>query len=170
DLIIAGNARDMINDFKLAISKEFSMKDLKELDWILGMAIKRDREMRVMEISQTAYIDMVLKKFGMADCKPVLTPMEGTLTKTNDREIKPDNEYMKLVGSLLYAALVTRPNIAFAVQSLGKHLQGSNEEHWIAAKRVLRYLKGTSEVGLKYTGKSTGSFTLVGFADADYAG
>jgi hypothetical protein len=56
------------------------------------------------------------------------------------------------------------------VQSLGKHLQGSNEEHWIAAKRVLRYLKGTREVGLKYTGNSTGSFTLVGYADADYAG
>jgi hypothetical protein len=106
----------------------FSMKDLNELDWILGMAIKRDQEKRVMEISQTAYIDMVLNKFGMADCKPVLTPMQGTLTKTNDKEIKPDSEYMKLVGSLLYAALVTRPDIAFAVQSLGKHLQGPNEE------------------------------------------
>jgi hypothetical protein len=85
---------------------------------------------------------MVLNKFGVADCKPVLTPMEGTLTKTKDDEIKPDSEYMKLVGSLLYAALVTRPDIAFAVQSLGKHLQGPNEEHWIAAKRALRYLKG----------------------------
>jgi hypothetical protein len=170
DLIIASNSRAMVDDFKQPISKEFSMKDLKELVWILGMAIKRDREQRVMEISQTAYIDMVLDKFGMADCKPVLTPMGGTLTKTNDKESKPDSEYMKLVGSLLYAALVTRPDIAFAVQSLGKHLQRSNEEHWIAAKRVLRYLKGTREVGLKYQGNSTGSFTLVGYADADYAG
>ena len=170
DLIIASNSRTMADKFKQAISREFSMKDLKELDWILGMAIKRNREKRVMEISQTAYIDMVLKKFGMAGCKPVLTPMEGTLTKMDGKDVKPDSEYMKLVGSLLYAALVTRPDIAFAVQSLGKHLQGSNEEHWIAAKRVLRYLKGTSEVGLKYTGNSTGSFTLVGFADADYAG
>jgi len=106
----------------------------------------------------------------MADCKPVLTHMEGTLTRMDGKDVKPDSEYMKLVGSLLYAALVTRPDIAFAVQSLGKHLQGSNEEHWIAAKRVLRYLKGTREVGLKYTGNSTGSFTLVGYADADYAG
>jgi hypothetical protein len=60
DLIIASNSREMVDKFKQAISKEFSMKDLKELDWILGMAIKRDREKRVMEISQTAYIDMVL--------------------------------------------------------------------------------------------------------------
>jgi hypothetical protein len=65
------------------------------------MAIKRNREKRVMEISQRAYIDMVLKKFEMADCKPVLTPMEGTLTKMDDNGIKPDREYMKLVGSLL---------------------------------------------------------------------
>ena len=170
DLIITSNSREMVDKFKQAISREFSMKDLKELDWILGMAIKRDREKRVMEISQTAYIDMVLNKFGMADCRPVLTSMEGTLKKMDGKDVKPDSEYMKLVGSLLYAALVTRPDIAFAVQSLGKHLQGSNEEHWIAAKRVLRYLKGTREVGLKYTGNSTGSFTLVGFADADYAG
>ncbi|EWM20187.1 gag-pol polyprotein [Nannochloropsis gaditana] len=141
---------EMVNSFKHAISREFSMKDLKELHWILGMAIKRDREKRVMEISQTAYIDMMLAKFRMADCKPVLTPMEGTLTKMDGKDVKPDNEYMKLVGSLLYAALVTRPDIAFA--------------------RVLRYLKGTREVGLKYTGNSTGSFTLVGYADADYAG
>ncbi|EWM24814.1 copia-type polyprotein [Nannochloropsis gaditana] len=96
--------------------------------------------------------------------------MEGILTKMNREDIKPDSEYMKLVGSLLYAALVTRPDIAFAVQSLGKHLQAGSTEHSIAAKRVLRYLKGTREVGLKYTGKSTGSFTLVGYADADYAG
>ncbi|EKU23160.1 copia ltr rider, partial [Nannochloropsis gaditana CCMP526] len=170
DSIIASNSRAMVDDFKQAISREFSMKDLKELDWILGMAIKRNREKRIMEVSQTAYIDMMLAKFKVADCKPVLTPMEGILTKMNGEDVKLDSEYMKLVGSLLYAALVTRPDIAFAVQSLGKHLQGSNEEHWIAAKRVLRYLKGTREVGLKSTGNSTGSFTLVGFADADYAG
>jgi len=170
DLIITGNSRDMVNDFKLAIPRKFSMKDLRELDWILGMAIKRNREKRIMEISQTAYIDTVLAKFGMADCAPVLKPMEGILTKMNREDIKPDSEYMKLVGSLLYAALVTRPDIAFAVQSLGKHLHLASTEHWIAAKRVLRYLKGTREIGLKYTGTTTGSFTLVGYADADYAG
>jgi hypothetical protein len=170
DLIIASNSRTMADKFKQAISKEFSMKDLKELDWILGMAIKRNREKRVMEISQTAYIDMMLAKFRMADCKPLLRPMEGILTKMNRKDIKPDSEYMKLVGSLLYVALVTRPDIAFAVQSLGKHLQAASTEHWIAAKHVLRYLKGTREIGLRYTGNTTGSFTLIGYADADYAG
>jgi hypothetical protein len=162
DLIITSNSREMVDDFKLAISKEFSMKDLKELDWILGMAIKRNREKRIMEVSQTAYIDMMLAKFRMADCKPVLTPMEGILTKMNREDIKPDSEYMKLVGILLYAALVTRPDIAFAVQSLGKHLQEASTEHCIAAKRVLRYLKGTRKIGLKYTGNTTGSFTPIG--------
>jgi len=87
DLIIASNSRATVDDFKLAISRELSMKDLKELDWILGMAIKRDREKRVMEISQTAYIDMMLAKFRMADCKPVLTPMEGTLTRMDGNNV-----------------------------------------------------------------------------------
>jgi hypothetical protein len=102
ELIVVSNSRAMVDDFKQAISMKFSMKDLKELDWILGMAIIRDREKKTMEISQTAYIDMMLKKFGMDDCKPVLTPMEGTLTKMNGEDVKPDNDYMELVGSSLY--------------------------------------------------------------------
>lgn len=75
---------------------------------------------------------------------------------------------MCLVGSLLYAAMVTRPDIAYAVQVLGRHMQASNKEHFAAGKRILRYLKGTKDLGLKY-GPIEGEFEIVGYADSDWA-
>ena len=77
---------------------------------------------------------------------------------------------MSLVGSLLYAAVVTRPDIAFAVQRLGRHLQASGPEHWRAAKRVLRYLKGTRQLGIQYRGAGAGEPQLQGYCDADWGG
>jgi hypothetical protein len=79
DLIIAGNNLTEISKFKAAISKRFEMKDLGELTWILGMEVRRDRTQGVLEITQKAYIDQMLKRYRMSDCKPVSTPVEGYL-------------------------------------------------------------------------------------------
>ena len=103
----------------------------------------------------------------MSDCKPVGTPAEGYLHRQKDA--KPNREYMCLVGSLLYAAMVTRPDIAFAVQALGRHLQSPTEEHFNAGKRILRYLQGTKDLGLKYSPSGEGT-TIKGYADSDWAG
>ena len=104
----------------------------------------------------------------MIDCKPVGTPAEGHLSRQS--ELGPDKKYMSLVGSLLYAAVVTRPDIAFAVQALGRHMQSSSEEHYNAGKRILRYLQGTKDLGLKYSAsEASGGAVIVGYADADYA-
>ena len=167
DLIICGNNASDINKFKGAISKRFNMKDLGALSYILGMEIKRDREARTLEITQKAYVEKMLQRFGMEECKPVSTPAEGNLARS--KEAGPDREYMSMIGSLLYAAMVSRPDIAYAVQALGRHLQGTTDEHFVAAKRVLRYLKGTKELGLKYGGITAGRPTVVGYADADWA-
>ena len=178
DLIIAGSNVKVVADFKRAISTRFKMKDLGALRWILGMEIRRDRPNRRIEISQEAYIDQMLKKFGMDDCKAVGTPAEGVLNRVSIEEGgTADKQYMSIVGSLLYAATVTRPDIAFAVQALGRHMQASKQEHMIAAKRVLRYLQGTKKIGLIYQAgamrERNGSRdcpSIVGFCDADWAG
>ena len=93
-------------------------------------------------------MEKMLEKFHMDECKPVGTPAEGALAR--NKEAGPDRNFMSMVGSLLYAAMVTRPDIAYAVQALGRHLQSTTDEHFVAAKRVLRYLKETKELGLKY--------------------
>ena len=166
DLTICGNNAAEIDHFKEAISKRFDMKDLGNLTNLLGLKVIRDRPARILEINQEEYIKEVLQRFGMSDCKPVGTPAEGYLERCPNGEASRD--YMSLVGSLLYAAMVTRPDIAFAVQALGRHLQSSTDAHWTAGKRILRYLKGTKDLGLVYGDPSSGT-TLKGFADADWA-
>jgi len=166
DLIIAGSDMRTITTFKKAISNRFKMKDLGELKWILGMQVTRDRAKGVIEITQQAYIELMLERFGMSECKPVGTPAEGYLHRNQDAG--PSKEYMCLVGSLLYAAMVTRPDIAYAVQALGRHLQNATEEHFNAGKRILRYLQGTKHLGLRY-GSLENETTVVGYADADWA-
>jgi hypothetical protein len=133
------------------------------------MEVHRDRARRTLEITQTAYIDQVLQRYGMADCKPVATPMEGVSTRLGN-EGDPDKLYMSVVGSLLYAAMVTRPDIMFTVTKLGTHLQASGEEHWAAAKRLLRYLKGTRELGIKFTSEGKSKPETFGYCDADWGG
>lgn len=165
DLIVAGSHLESVNRFKKAIADRFRMKDLGELTWVLGMEVSRDRAKRTIEVTQKAYVELMLKRFNMADCKPVGTPAEGYLQR--DIDSVPSRDYMCLVGSLLYAAMVTRPDITYAVQALGRHLQSSNEEHFAAGKRILRYLKGTKELGLRYG--VSGSNALIGYADADWA-
>lgn len=176
DLILAGSNKRVVADFKAAISRRFKMKDLGALEWILGFKIRRDRPKRKIEILQTAYIEQMLKRFGMEDCKAVGTPAEGVLSRTSVEDGgEPNKLYMSMVGSLLYAAMVTRPDITFAVQALGRHMQASGPEHIIAAKRVLRYLQGTKDLGLVYEygatkHDETPSHYIHGYSDADWGG
>jgi len=153
DLIIAGNNLTEISKFKAAISKRFEMKDLGELTWILGMEVRRDRTQGVLEITQKAYIDQMLKRYRMSDCKPVSTPVEGYLPRVENAG--PSRDFMCLVGSLLYTATISRPDIAYAVQALGRHMQNSTEEHYLAGKRILRYLQDKVPVSLRSEARLT---------------
>jgi hypothetical protein len=171
DLIIGGNSQAIIDKFKADISRRFKMKALGELQWILGMEVKRNKATRTLEITQTTYINQMLEKFGMLDCKAISTPAEGTLQRSQSQQPASDNLYMSIVGSLLYAAMVTRPDITYAVQSLGRHLQSSGPEHLAAAKRVLRYLQGTKTLGVRFSGGLTDiNKTLTGYSDSDWGG
>src|SRR5689334_15799573 len=108
----------------------------------------------------------------MSDCRPVGSPAEAEgLTASAEDGPGPDaTEYISLVGSLLYAAMVTRPDIAFAVQRLSRKLQAPTAGDWVAGKRVLRYLAGTAALGLVYRGDAgDAAHMLVGYSDADWA-
>lgn len=172
DAIIAGNSTERVQQFKDAISSRFRMKDLGRVQWILGCQVVRDRNAGTIVIKQPALIDRILEAWSMQDCKAVATPAEGFLSRLSDEEKgQPDGAFQSIVGSLLYVAMITRPDIAYAVQVLGRHLQACGPEHWVAAKRILRYLQGTRDVGIIYGGSGAGAGALVlyGYADADWA-
>jgi hypothetical protein len=169
DIVIASNDLHAIREFKEAMSQTFDMSDLGELSYYLGIKITRDRAHKSVEMSQTHYIKEVLQRFGMEDCKPVGTPLDvKTRLGPFDGEATAQErrDYQRVVGSLMYIMVGTRPDIAYAVGALSRYLSNPGPEHWTAAKRVLRYLGGTMEKGMKFGG---GDSTLVGFTDADFA-
>ncbi|XP_019888500.1 uncharacterized protein LOC109611240 [Ooceraea biroi] len=166
DIIFASRNDTNIKRLKEELAKRFTIKDLGNARYCLGIEIDRDR--KGIHLSQSGYIRDVLKKFGMSDCKPVRTPFETGIKLHDNNDLDADNaqvSYRELIGSLMYLAQGTRPDIAHAVSSLSQWNTSFKKIHWTCAKRVLRYLKGTINHGLHYTksGKN-----LIGYTDADW--
>ncbi|EGD74261.1 hypothetical protein PTSG_12421 [Salpingoeca rosetta] len=177
DLLIFADGDNDMAAFKKAISKRFKMKDLGSPDICLGIKVQHNRKARTVTMSQEHYLRNVLETFGMADCKPVGTPLcTGYVDKPADKEEPlPDVPFRELLGSLLYAATMTRPDISAAVSILSRRMQHFGMDHWKAAKHLLRYIKGTLSYTIKYaaTGDtsngSTADGVLSAYSDASFA-
>ena len=147
------------------------MKDLGEANFILG--IKIERATNHLYLSQEEYLTRVLRRFGMTNCKSTNTPLElGAKNSLSNLTIPEkgsslDYPYREAIGCLMYAMLCTRPDLGFPICFLSQFSNNPNEEHWIAVKRVLRYIKGTLKLKLKY---ETGNTNIIGYTDADWAG
>jgi hypothetical protein len=178
DLLIASNSLEGLNALKQALSHRFSMKDLGEAHYVLGIQIDRDRAARTLSISQREYVHKVLERFGMSDCKSVVTPLESNVKLTKADCPAPtavkDTAFIRLyqsaVGAVMYAMMGTRPDIAFAVASLSQFSSNPGQSHWLSLKHVLRYLKGTMDYKLTYGGTTDKSQSLHfhGFCDSDW--
>jgi hypothetical protein len=178
-----------VDDFQIGYhqSDESEWMELKELfcdrfktkytevsQWMLGMKVTRERVKKLIFINHEVYIETVLNRFNMNDCKPASSPervgSELNVESQDDCELLAQFPYMKLVGSLMYAAISTRVDIAHVVHQLSKHSAAPQNIHWLSGKQVLRYLKGTSKVGLKFGGTHLNKpMIVVGYSDADFA-
>jgi Reverse transcriptase (RNA-dependent DNA polymerase) len=123
DMLITSNDHEEIESLKLDMSKRFATKDLGEAKKILGMRIHMDRERGELWLSQTEYVDKVLERFEIKDCKPVTTPLAGHFKLSKENSSKNDEErsrmksvpYLSAVDRLMYAMVCTMPDIAHAV-------------------------------------------------------
>ena len=122
---------------------------------ILGIRVERDRVKGTLKISSGLYINVVLTQFYMQDVNPILMPLSKSvklmvpIESTNGPTI--DVPYAKAISSLMYVALGTQPDLAFAVQHLSQFTMSYGPEHWTVVKHMLWYLKGTQDDGLTYT-------------------
>ena len=172
DIIPVSNDPEMLASEKQLLSNEFQMVDQGELQYILGMSIKRDREKKTLFISQEKYLENVLNRFGMQDSKPVSTPLETGKTfhkRTNDEKQFDKETYQQAIGCLTYVSTATRPDIAATVGILSQYMADPSNDHWLGIKRLLRYIKGTLMYGLKFIAHENDD-DLYGFADANWAG
>ncbi|CAB3252424.1 unnamed protein product [Arctia plantaginis] len=170
DIILATNDNAWMESIKGQLASVFEMKDMGNISNCLGIEFSRDNEYRVY-LKQKLYVDKILERFGMSECKPAVTPIDVNVKLEKPECISHDimNQYpyQSLIGALMLLAVCTRPDITYAVNYLSQFNTNYNIEHWKAAKRVLRYLKGTSDYGLVY--ERTG-LPLFGVVDADWGG
>jgi hypothetical protein len=144
---------------KRAISQRYPISDLGDCQWLLGMEIRRDREKGTLTLSQLAYTERVLKQFDLLGCKGRYTPMayggelglsphDGSIAKplcAKDKKL-----YQSMIGSLLYAACMTRMDLTYATAKLAQFCAAPAEHHLIAARQALKYLAGTRTLGLTF--------------------
>ena len=175
DLIILSSDMRVMEELKCRLKDEFEMSDLGELHYFVGIQIERDRKCFRLTLSQKAYIEEVLERFGMADCKPIGTPLEpkAQLVKLSDEEYAlclfemQAIPYKEAVGSLMYAMVATRADLAYPVSTVSQFMSRPGPKHWQAVKRIMRYLKGTMDMKLCLGGKD---ITIKGYCDADWGG
>lgn len=151
DFLISSHNEGWIKLIKHQLSTYFEVKDLGKAKYCLGLEINQKRD--VITVNQSSYLREVIHKFNMQDANSAVTPLPlGTkLSETVSKE--PDTSripYRELVGALMYAAVATRPDIAFVVSYLAQFNHRYAQQHWGMAKRVLRYLISTQNVGLRY--------------------
>jgi hypothetical protein len=178
--------REEWNGLKAFLVERFKTKDMGESKWILGMRIQRDRVARTITLDQELYVTKALEKYGLTECKvsptPEVTGGEASMEDMGQSLDTPTDRtrYMELTGTLMYAAVATRPDIAHAAYALACHMQAPTRRNMLAAERVLRYLAGTRDVGLVFgshngpiTGDSRGwshvQVDVCAYADADWA-
>lgn len=182
DMLIASHDKSLIDELKAQLSHEFDMKDLGSAKKILGMEIQRDRRAGTLFLSQKSYIEKILEKYNLSNCKSVATPFASHF-KLSSRQCpvtEDEKEYMShitysnAVGNLMYAMICTRPDLAHAISVVSRFMHNPSKEHWNAVKWILRYLKGTSHFGLLFDKNSVKEIDVMGFVegfvDSDFAG
>ena len=187
DLLAAYTDQDEAewNEYKQLIAQKYKIKDLGDCHWILNMKLDYNinGSERMISLSQEQHIRTLLKKTGMQDSHPTSVPMKQNPPTVNDcpggkldASMPNFNRewYQSVIGCLLFIATVTRPDITFAVNYLSRFSCNPGSEHVTQVKTVLRYLKGTATLPLKYTNKSSQSIAnsvqVVAYGDADFAG
>ena len=176
DILLATSDARLLHETKKFLTKNFEMKDLGNASFVLGIQILRDRPRGILGLSQRTYIDKILSRFDMKDSKPrdILVAKGDKFSlkqcPKNDLERKEMQKipYASVIGSLMYAQVCIRPDIAFIVGVLGRYLSNPGLQHWTTAKCVLRYLKKTEDYVLTY--RRSENLEIIGYSNSDFAG
>ena len=166
DLIIAASDENALKSVKEMLASRFQMKDLGKLKHFLGIDFVQSDN--CVKMSQAKYVDKILERFQMEDCKPRSTPCEQKLNYSENADMMIDvRKYREAVGSLIYLTVCTRPDLSFIVSKLSQYFSEPTEEQWVTVKHVLRYLKGTVDKELCY--KKCEALGIQAYSDADWA-
>lgn len=175
DLLIISPSLANITKVKESLSRKYQMSDLGSVRQFLGIEINQVQHSGIQywAINQHRFISTILARFGMHSCRGVATPLDkGKLLVKAPPEfmstLTSQKEYQKLIGSLMYLMMGSRPDLAYTVSTLSKFSSNPTPDHFSTGKRVLRYLQSTSTLSLAYIMNS--ETQLEGYSDSDWAG
>ena len=175
DMIVCYTQKSIFTSFLSKLQSKFKITHSLDLSKTLGFQLERTPDGGIF-LHQQSYILDTLKRFGMSECRPVSTPADhhvrlcktgankvstdqpvkggsktqGGLSADNETFSRPNASYREVIGCLLWISMGSRPDITYAVSQVARYSSDPKEEHWLAAMRILRYLKGTSDYGLHY--------------------
>ena len=158
DILLIGNDVGNLSSIKVWLSTQFNMKDLGEASHILRIKLIRDRQKRMLGLSQATYIDQILARFNMQDSKKRFVPFRVGKFLSSNQCPKTQAEiermrgipYASTVESLMYAMLCTRLDIYFVVGMVSRYQSDPAEEYWIVVKHILKYLRRMRNFMLVY--------------------
>ena len=167
DGCVAGSSEKIVREFITELGKTFELTS-RPLEYFLGIHVEISLDKSVIWIHQRKYIEELLERFKMRDCKPSVVPIDNTSRNAYEGEIDKTLEYRQVVGGLLYACIATRAECCYAVGFLSRYLDKPTKALWNTAMKVLRYLNGTKSFGLIFTGSEPGK--IMAWSDADWSG
>ena len=172
DLIIAAKDDETMAQIKKELMSRFPMTDMGELTNYLGIEITRNTATKTISLSQASYINAILREYHMEGCSPVQTPLpqeHGLTDPAVGNSCESPEEFPRMVGSLMYVMVGTRPDLAYPMSALSRQLAPgrATQEHLDQARRVLRYLKGTIDKCLVLGGVTPP--VLTGYSDSSWA-
>jgi hypothetical protein len=176
DIIIAVHPEDKPEwkEIQSAITLKYKIVDLGQCKWILQMGIEYSPNGSI-KLNQEVYVNKLLQKFQLDKCNQVSIPgtqdklTEGDSDKDSIKDEAVSKLYSQIVGSLLYGSISTRPDISYMTGILTRYMSSATNQHLTAAKRVLRYLAGTTKLGLVYESNGEANLGVEAYVDADFA-
>jgi hypothetical protein len=175
DILLIGNDVQMLNSVKEYLNNNFSMKDMGEAAYVLGIKIYRDRSSRMLALSQSTYLDKVLKSFKMENSKkgnlPIVKGMSLSVTQSPARQKEKseisNNPHASAIGSIMYAMQSTRPDIVLALSLTSRYQDNPGISQWNVVKGILKYLRNMKDMVLGYGGNEE-ELSIKGYVDASF--
>ena len=167
DLIVIIKTGEEMKQIKKSLASHLQMNDMGKLHYCLGIHVEQDEQQQCLWIHQKQYICNMLEKYSLSEAKVISTPADINVKLDGISKKINSVTYQSMVGSLLYAAIVTCPDIAQAVGVVSKFFSQPTEAHLTAVKRILHYLKGNQNLATKFQKSDE---VLVAYSDADWVG
>ena len=179
NVLTIANSKQMLEDTRQLLHSLFKMKE-EDPNWLMGVKLTNDHCKRMVTLSQTQYVELLLKRFHMETCNPVSTPMDPGIVLTKADCPKSDEEkeeisrypYRKALSGITWLTVVSRPDLAYAASQLGQYSTNPSKTHWKALMCILKYLQGTHDLALtlgRVSDADSDPDVITGHTDASWA-